>query len=70
MLRLKVGCASTMSVDSIAFGSGYKCNIAVWECIQRPQFADGPCMGQVLPSVSNKPLNEASAVNEGNRCFF
>jgi 3-ketoacyl-CoA synthase len=26
----------------IAFGSGYKCNIAVWECIKQPHFADGP----------------------------
>jgi 3-ketoacyl-CoA synthase len=25
----------------IAFGSGYKCNIAVWECIQPPHSADG-----------------------------
>ncbi|CAL5052296.1 unnamed protein product [Urochloa decumbens] len=26
----------------IAFGSGYKCNVAVWECIQPTDNADGP----------------------------
>jgi 3-ketoacyl-CoA synthase len=26
----------------IGFGSGYKCNIAVWECIHAPYNADGP----------------------------
>ncbi|RLN12535.1 hypothetical protein C2845_PM09G06790 [Panicum miliaceum] len=26
----------------IAFGSGYKCNVAVWECIQPSENADGP----------------------------
>lgn len=29
-------------VFMIAFGSGYKCNIAVWECIRPPSNADGP----------------------------